>query len=169
MCGHATMAASHFLFSYGLVKSDKIEFTTAVGVLTAKKWLGTSTSNYVDCQTGDAQKDYFIELDFPVIPIAEFNSVDISEVSKCLNGAPVIEVHKTTTAGELFVSFFLVDCLCVFCKYAQEVVERAAIQHFTLRPKRVLLSKILMNLAKEQVLESTYMLNDLSNHMFGRL
>ncbi|KAL3650614.1 hypothetical protein CASFOL_007017 [Castilleja foliolosa] len=34
LCGHATLAASHILFTHGLVKSNTIEFLTLSGVLT---------------------------------------------------------------------------------------------------------------------------------------
>lgn len=37
LCGHATLAAAHALFSSDLVDTDVIEFVTISGVLTAKK------------------------------------------------------------------------------------------------------------------------------------
>ncbi|KAK1365610.1 hypothetical protein POM88_041171 [Heracleum sosnowskyi] len=37
LCGHATLAASNFIFSSGLVKANVIEFMTMFGVLTARK------------------------------------------------------------------------------------------------------------------------------------
>lgn len=45
-------------------------------------------------------------MDFPAVPIAEFNSTEVSAVSisKSLNGASVVEIHKTTI-GDLFVNF----------------------------------------------------------------
>ncbi|XP_027097066.1 uncharacterized protein [Coffea arabica] len=103
LCGHATLAASYFLFSYGLVNSDKIEFLTLSGILTAKKVPDSKTSNSMDHQNGDIQEDYFVELDFPVVPIAAPNSAEISEISKSLNGASVVEIHKTTTEEDLLV------------------------------------------------------------------
>ncbi|CAI9107883.1 OLC1v1007361C5 [Oldenlandia corymbosa var. corymbosa] len=111
LCGHATLAASHFLFSYGLVKSDIIEFSSHSGVLTAKKLLKSVTSGAVNDLNntsnghGDDQDDYFIELDFPVVHIAECHSADVSQISKSLNGASIVEVQKTTTAEDLFVRF----------------------------------------------------------------
>ncbi|CAN4085725.1 unnamed protein product [Withania somnifera] len=38
ICGHATLAAAHFLFAYGLVKTDTVEFSSRSGILTAKKY-----------------------------------------------------------------------------------------------------------------------------------
>ncbi|CAI9107881.1 OLC1v1007355C1 [Oldenlandia corymbosa var. corymbosa] len=102
LCGHATLAASHFLFSYGIVQSDIIEFSSHSGVLTAKKISKTRTSITVN-ECHDQDEDFLIELDFPLIPIADFNSVDISQISKSLNGASVVEVHKTTNGEDLLV------------------------------------------------------------------
>lgn len=107
LCGHATLAASHVLFTYGLVNSDKIEFLTSSGILTAKKISEIGASNSIGYQNVDAREDYLIELDFPVVPITEFNSAEILEISKGLNGASVIEIKKTTTAEDLVVSSFL--------------------------------------------------------------
>ena len=87
------------------MNSDKIEFLTLSGILTAKKVPDSKTSNSIDHQNGDIQEDYFVELDFPVVPIAAPNSAEISEISKSLNGASVVEIHKTTTEEDLLVSF----------------------------------------------------------------
>ncbi|KDP21483.1 hypothetical protein JCGZ_21954 [Jatropha curcas] len=96
LCGHATLAASHILFSNGWVNSSTIEFVTLSGFLIAKKV--TEISNR------EAKQGFFIELDFPVTPLTdEFNSVDISQISKALNGASIIDVKKTTTEGDLLV------------------------------------------------------------------
>jgi len=37
LCGHATLATTHTLFSSGLVDTDVIKFVTISGVLAAKK------------------------------------------------------------------------------------------------------------------------------------
>ncbi|KAI8032273.1 hypothetical protein LOK49_LG01G02973 [Camellia lanceoleosa] len=37
LCGHETLAASHFLFTSGLVNAKKIKFPTLFGVLTTKR------------------------------------------------------------------------------------------------------------------------------------
>ncbi|KAG8389368.1 hypothetical protein BUALT_Bualt02G0222000 [Buddleja alternifolia] len=100
LCGHATLAASHFLFAYGLVKSDIIEFSTLSGILTAKRVPETKVSD----QNANAPESFLIELDFPVVPITEYDSAgDLSTISKSLNGASITEIHKTTTSEDLLV------------------------------------------------------------------
>ncbi|KAG5514423.1 hypothetical protein RHGRI_035745 [Rhododendron griersonianum] len=91
LCGHATLAASHYLFTSGLVNANKIEFLTLSGVLTAKRAPETE------------QMDSFIELDFPVVPLTEFDSAEIPAISKALNGASVIDLKEATTDENLFV------------------------------------------------------------------
>jgi PhzF family phenazine biosynthesis protein len=91
LCGHATLAASHFLFTSGLVNANKIEFLTLSGVLTAKRVPETE------------QPDSFVELDFPVVPLTEFDTAEIPAISKALNGASLIDLKKTTTEDDLFV------------------------------------------------------------------
>ncbi|KAL7172336.1 hypothetical protein ACSBR2_031933 [Camellia fascicularis] len=96
LCGHATLAAAHFLFTSGLVNSDKIEFLTLSGVLTAKRVPEAQNNGKLDdC--------FLIELDFPVVPLTEFDSAEVPSISKALSNASVIELKKTTTAEDLFV------------------------------------------------------------------
>lgn len=99
LCGHATLAASHFLFTSGLVNANKIEFLTLSGVLTAKRVPETE------------QPDSFVELDFPVVPLTEFDTAEIPAISKALNGASLIDLKKTTTEDDLFVCITL--CLII--------------------------------------------------------
>ncbi|CAL5427769.1 unnamed protein product [Camellia sinensis] len=96
LCGHATLAAAHFLFTSGLVNSDKIEFLTLSGVLTAKRVPEAQ-------KTGKLEDCFLIELDFPVVPLTEFDSAEVPSISKALSDASVIELKKTTTAEDLFV------------------------------------------------------------------
>ncbi|XP_070024723.1 uncharacterized protein [Nicotiana sylvestris] len=98
LCGHATLAAAHFLFSYGLVKTDTIEFSTKSGILTAKKVAEAKASNSQD----DSPTGYSIELDFPVVQVAETNSADVAAISESFNGAPVVEIHETSMS-DLFI------------------------------------------------------------------
>lgn len=100
LCGHATLAASHILFSNGLVSSDIIEFDTLSGILTAKKV--PESINPESVSNGEAKESFLIELDFPVVPTTEF-SIDAVSISKALNSAPIIDLKKTTTFGDLFV------------------------------------------------------------------
>lgn len=88
LCGHATLAAAHFLFAYGLVKTDTIEFSTKSGILTAKRVPETKAPK--------SQDDYSIELDFPVVQVAETSSADVAAISESLNGASVVEISDTS-------------------------------------------------------------------------
>ncbi|XP_058200300.1 uncharacterized protein LOC131315199 [Rhododendron vialii] len=103
LCGHATLAASHFLFTSGLVNANKIEFLTRSGVLTAKRVPETKQTDSLNLENGEARDCFMIELDFPVIPLTEFDSAELPSISKVLNGASVIDLKKTTTDGDLFV------------------------------------------------------------------
>ncbi|KAL2323565.1 hypothetical protein Fmac_027944 [Flemingia macrophylla] len=98
LCGHATLASAHVLFSSGLAKSDIIEFVTLSGILTAKKVSGINGAGASDSEDG-----FFIELDFPADSVTEFNSVDISQISAALNGAPIVDVKRTTAGDDLLV------------------------------------------------------------------
>ncbi|XVF32606.1 hypothetical protein REPUB_Repub17cG0097000 [Reevesia pubescens] len=105
LCGHATLASAHTLFTTGLVNSDIIEFDTLSGILTAKKVpdvrVPTDVSHF---QNGEHhQISFSVELDFPIVPITEFNSTEVSAISKALNGAAVIDIKTTTPDGDLLV------------------------------------------------------------------
>ncbi|KAK6940842.1 Phenazine biosynthesis PhzF protein [Dillenia turbinata] len=103
LCGHATLAASHFLFTSGIVNTDTIEFSTLSGILTAKKLLDRHRSDASVTQNGRAHENFSIELDFPVVPTVDYNSADVSLISKALNGVPMIKIKQTTTAEDLMV------------------------------------------------------------------
>ncbi|KAA8548422.1 hypothetical protein F0562_000106 [Nyssa sinensis] len=102
LCGHATLAAAHFLFSSGLVDANIIEFLTLSGVLTAKRVPEAPKADPLNLQNGVAQ-EFFVELNFPITPMIEFNCAEVSLISKALGGAPVMEIKKTTTSDDLFV------------------------------------------------------------------
>ncbi|KAK3437793.1 hypothetical protein EUGRSUZ_C01248 [Eucalyptus grandis] len=101
LCGHATLAAAHTLFTSGMVDSDTIEFMTLSGILTAKRVPEMKSSNISKIQDGDVP-GIWIELDFPVVPIAEDDAERISCVSKVLNGTSIVEIKKTAK-GDHFV------------------------------------------------------------------
>ncbi|KAM4133846.1 hypothetical protein ACJW30_01G362800 [Castanea mollissima] len=103
LCGHATLAAAHALFSSGLVNCNIIEFVTLSGILTAKKFQEAKASNISDIQNVESQDCFLIELDFPTIPTTDFNSEEVSSISNALNGASVIDIKKTATSDDLFV------------------------------------------------------------------
>ena len=122
LCGHATLAASHFLFASGLVKSDVVEFLTLSGLLTAKRVLDTKSSDSSNSQTGNAPESFLIELDFPVVSLTEYDSsADLSIISESLNGASVIEIQKTS-GDDLLVSIPLALCVKLYLLFKQMLV-----------------------------------------------
>ncbi|WCJ21509.1 Phenazine biosynthesis-like domain-containing protein [Euphorbia peplus] len=102
LCGHATLAAAHTLFSNGLVDSNIIEFDTLSGILTAKKVPQISKTDVSSNQNSQAVDCFLIELNFPSDSTAESNSVDLATISKALNGASAIDI-RTTTSDDLLV------------------------------------------------------------------
>ncbi|XWS31601.1 hypothetical protein CRYUN_Cryun23aG0090400 [Craigia yunnanensis] len=105
LCAHATLASAHTLFTTGLVNSDIIEFDTLSGILTAKKGQYVKAPTDVSqIQNGEEHQNCFsIELDFPIVPYTEFDSTEVSAISKALNGAAVIDIKRTTPDGDLLV------------------------------------------------------------------
>ncbi|XP_028804168.1 uncharacterized protein LOC114759210 isoform X2 [Neltuma alba] len=103
LCGHATLAAAHTLFSSGLVASNIVEFVTLSGVLTAKKIPDISIACASDLKNGENQDGYYIELDFPTDPPTEFHSTETSEISAALEGASIVEIKRTSVGNCLLV------------------------------------------------------------------
>ncbi|KAJ9543211.1 hypothetical protein OSB04_022918 [Centaurea solstitialis] len=113
LCGHATLAASHCLFQSGLMKSNTIEFSTLSGTLTAQRVPDCKIkTNSSDSENGEAQSSFYIELNFPVVPVSDFNGLKFSEVSELLNGVSIVDVKKTES-----------DDIFVVLPSAKEVVE----------------------------------------------
>lgn len=104
LCGHATLASAHCLFSYGLVDSDQVEFVTRSGILTAKRVLDTSEFNDGEVKRGT----FLIELNFPVIQTCDINLNDdsFSMITKALNGATIVDIKATTTKNILVILIF---------------------------------------------------------------
>ncbi|XP_048336507.2 uncharacterized protein LOC107426010 [Ziziphus jujuba] len=103
LCGHATLAAAHILFSSGLRDSNIIEFLTLSGILTAKRVPETKASSGSGIQNGETEDSFFVELDFPAVPlITDFSAVEVSLISKALNVASVVDIQRTTS-DNLFV------------------------------------------------------------------
>ncbi|KAF3793052.1 putative isomerase [Nymphaea thermarum] len=90
LCGHATLASAHFLFSSGLVGGNKVEFLTRSGLLTADKVEGFKNID------GQAEGSFAVELDFPVIPVVECSPFDIPSIPTTLNGATISSIKKTS-------------------------------------------------------------------------
>ena len=77
------------------MKGNLIEFITLSGVLTARKVMEGDKSDALKCENGEAQERFYIELDFPTVPMVEYNSADVASISKALNGASVIDIKMT--------------------------------------------------------------------------
>lgn len=100
LCGHATLAAAHTLFSSGLVDTDVTEFVTLSGVLTAKKIPAIDDST----SASNLQKGgFYVEVNFPADPVTEFNFDETSQISAALNGASIIDMKKTQSGDDLCV------------------------------------------------------------------
>ncbi|KAM3762664.1 hypothetical protein ACB098_01G363600 [Castanea mollissima] len=101
ICGHATLAAAHTLFTSSLLNCDVIEFVTKSGTLTARKVADIQTIDGSNIQNHESQESFLIELDFPTIPMIDFNSAEFSPISKALNGTSVIDIKRTATEDDL--------------------------------------------------------------------
>ncbi|KAI3526770.1 hypothetical protein L1887_06033 [Cichorium endivia] len=99
LCGHATLAASHFLFESGLVTSNIIEFSTLSGILTAKK----VPERRIKDSPVTENASFLIELNFPVVPVSDYNDIEVSAISEILNGVSVVDVKKTASDDILVV------------------------------------------------------------------
>lgn len=94
LCGHATLAATHALFTSGKVDSDTIQFVTLSGTLIAKRVSGMETASASTFHNRDAP-GFFIELVFPIVSTSECNIENASSISKVFDGASIVEVKKT--------------------------------------------------------------------------
>ncbi|XP_054800987.1 uncharacterized protein LOC129305093 [Prosopis cineraria] len=103
LCGHATLAAAHTLFSSGLVASNIVEFVTLSGVLTAKKIPEIGITSASVLENGENQDRYDIELNFPADPPTEFHSIETSQISAVLEGASIVEIKRTSIGDDLLV------------------------------------------------------------------
>ncbi|KAJ4789555.1 Phenazine biosynthesis-like domain-containing protein [Rhynchospora pubera] len=95
LCGHATLASAHFLFTSALLEHETIEFITKSGLLTAKKVTKSKS----------ASKDMklFIELDFPADQVVKCNASELPSIPLTLNGLSVVNVLKTTASDDFIV------------------------------------------------------------------
>jgi predicted PhzF superfamily epimerase YddE/YHI9 len=96
LCGHATLASSHFLFTSVLAEHHGVvEFATKSGILTAKK---------VPAPETEEQGKLFIELDFPSSDFVGCGSADeLPSIPDTLNGASVVSVHKSVATTDFIV------------------------------------------------------------------
>lgn len=106
LCGHATLAAAHFLWTSGLVSSTVIEFVTESGILTAKKVIRSNLLGTPNVAINEAGEKFSIELDFPVVPVGGCNAAEMPSITETLNGASIVNVQKTETSHDLIVCIF---------------------------------------------------------------
>lgn len=113
LCGHATLASAHCLFSNGLVDSDNIEFVTRSGVLTAKRVPELNDDGEVKGGS------FSIELNFPVVPTCDINLSDASSsmITKALNGATILDTKATATNNNILVICFPLQTMCLVCLF----------------------------------------------------
>ncbi|MED6131733.1 hypothetical protein PIB30_012436 [Stylosanthes scabra] len=98
LCGHATLASAHTLFSSGLVDgNDVIEFVTLSGILTAKRIPAIND----DQEPKDGL--FYVELDFPADPIKEEEESNSAQISEALGGAKIIDLKRTQNGDESLV------------------------------------------------------------------
>ena len=111
LCGHATLASAHFLFTSVLAEHEAlIEFSTKSGILTAKKVPAPESTGV----SGEGK--LFIELDFPMIDLVDCHPSELPSIPETLNGASIVSVHKSTTAGDLIVIILILIFLsCLKC------------------------------------------------------
>ncbi|XP_066346456.1 uncharacterized protein [Miscanthus floridulus] len=115
LCGHGTLAAAHYLISSGLVERGAIEFVAKSGRLTAKKVVGSKDAS-------DAK--FFVELDFPVIPVVKYNSAEVFSLPDTLNGASVInELQAISAFSDLIVEVSSCDEVENVCPNIAELVQ----------------------------------------------
>nr|XP_043610634.1 uncharacterized isomerase BH0283 isoform X2 [Erigeron canadensis] len=93
LCGHGTLAVTHFLFESGLVNSTTIEYSTHSGSVTVKK---VSAGNVDYSSNGVAQDSFYIELEFPAEPLYDLDDHEVLAISDLLNGVSVVELKKTS-------------------------------------------------------------------------
>jgi predicted PhzF superfamily epimerase YddE/YHI9 len=100
LCGHATLASAHYLFTSVLAEHDAVvEFATKSGILTSKKVPAPEGAGV----SGEGRM--FIEMDLPMIDLFDCDNTELQSIPKTLNGASVVSVHKSATAGDLVVNF----------------------------------------------------------------
>lgn len=130
LCGHATLASAHLLFSSGIASGDTIIFHTKSGVLKAKKVSGYDKPKVVDKAKGNKEKVKaecvdeednaedlksqefknekmrpigvgVVELDFPLDAYTKCDAEEAEVLSAALGGAKLSWAGKTTVGDYL--------------------------------------------------------------------
>ncbi|XP_042503436.1 uncharacterized isomerase BH0283-like [Macadamia integrifolia] len=100
LCGHATLASAHVLFTSRLPRTNVIEFITLSGVLIARRIPIVRNVDASEFSSGEAEDQFSIELNFPTSPVLECEFEDIPSLTETLNGASVVNISKTAKAGD---------------------------------------------------------------------
>ena len=103
LCGHATLAAAHTIFTSSFMNSSIVEFVTVSGIVTARRVPEIKTTDGLNSQNGESHESFLIELNFPTTPMTDLNSAEVSTISNALNGASVIDIKRTTAKDDIVV------------------------------------------------------------------
>ncbi|XP_074268956.1 uncharacterized protein LOC141592250 isoform X2 [Silene latifolia] len=101
LCENATLAAAQFCFSSKLVTGNIIEFSTLIGILTAKKILDPKEYGLVKSEYGDVEQQFLIELDFPAISTTNCPVNETSLTSNVLSNRSTF-IGSKKTASEIY-------------------------------------------------------------------
>lgn len=110
LCGHATLASAHLLFSSGIVEGDTIVFHTKSGALKARKVSGYNDDEAMENE--DKSEDLnrkkkrpigagVVELDFPLISSTKCDDAEAEVVSAALGGVKIVWIGKTSLGDYL--------------------------------------------------------------------
>ncbi|XP_031501088.1 uncharacterized protein LOC116264819 [Nymphaea colorata] len=103
ICGHATLATSHHLFSSGIVAGTRIKFLTNSGPITADKIEGSLSAAGVT-SAGGAKDEFCIELDLPRFTVHDCDPAPyMSLFSETLNGVQIKGTKKVSCTEDLIV------------------------------------------------------------------
>lgn len=104
LCGHATLASAHLLFSSGIAAGDTILFHTKSGVMKARKVAGYDKDKVTEeeGESEDLKTEKkrpigvgVVELDFPLDSVTKCDDTEVEVVSGVLGGAKLLWVGKT--------------------------------------------------------------------------
>jgi len=110
LCGHATLATAHLLFSSDIVKGTVIHFHTKSGILPVHKVLGA-----------DGEWEGKVELNFPITVTSSCSPSLLLPLTKTLRDVEVIFMGKTA-AGHLLVELSSADHVKGLEVWSDEVV-----------------------------------------------
>ncbi|KAL1825926.1 hypothetical protein ACET3Z_012704 [Daucus carota] len=95
LCGHGTLATSHFLFDSGLVDADVIEFLTLSGILTAKRVPDSKIMTGAALENGNGSPGFSVELSFPALALSDYDCPENLMNSPSLSSISTLEIKKT--------------------------------------------------------------------------